>query len=126
MAGFSYSTDHYHGNVFSLSLEIQVEPDNAKSFQKAEFIYFSSQQDDNSKWNLLLHVKGTVQSSLIQVEDDEHSPNGEVSNRSKKLCQMIKNLLGTVLGNIGHGIGPTFPSTAPPSRAVRSKEDNDI
>ena len=29
--------------------------------------------------------KVTVQSSLIQVEDYEHSLNGEVSNRSKKL-----------------------------------------
>ena len=66
--------------------------------------------------------KITVQSSLMEDEDYEHSASGEVSDRSKKRCHVISNLLTslarsflydlTAIGPYCHDLRPIFPSMA--------------
>ena len=73
--------------------------------------------------------KITVQSSLMEDEDYEHSPSEEVFDHSKKRCYLIKKLLTSLsrdgteknwplvvfcaaLGPYCHNLGPIFPSTA--------------
>ena len=109
--------------TFFLSLgKFKLSRITQKVFKKRNLFIFHHNRTIIASGIYFYMLKVTVQSSLIQMEDDEHSPNGEVSNRSKKLCQMIKKLLGTVLGNIGHGIGPTFPSPSLARGEVKGRQ----